>query len=94
MSNVDVSAVKRFKQFVGGELEKRFTHSSDCLPLQCAAVDPRYSHLRFLADGLREEICEELEDEIGSLGTDLTDKVKEPPAKKGKCYVFSTRAWL
>ena len=70
VSDDDVSAVKRFKQIIAGELEKRFTHSSDCLSLQCAAVDPRYSHLRFLADGLQEKIREELEDEIGSLGTD------------------------
>ena len=79
--------------------KKRFTHSSDCLPLRCAAVDPRYSHLRFLIDSLRREICQELEDKISNLCIDRTDEAKEPPSKKNKygesamCFLLSG-AWL
>ena len=48
----DMPAVQKFKRTVAAELEKCFTLSSDdtarTFPVLCAAVDPRYSHLRFL----------------------------------------------
>ena len=84
VSNNDISAVKRFKQIVAEELEKRFTPSSDILPLHCAAVDPRYSHLRFLDDSLQQEIREEIEEEMCKFSIDCPDEAEEPPAKKAK----------
>ena len=66
-------------------------HFSDCLPLRCAAVDPRYSHLRSLADSLRRDIRQELEDEISSLGIDRTEKAKEYFITPNFLFLYTVR---
>ena len=87
----DLPAVQRFKRTVALELERRFAPSSDVtaksLPVLCAAVDPRYAHLRFLSPEQREITREELIGRLEALeieesdSTDCTE-ADGPPSKK------------
>ena len=94
----DLPAVKRFEQSVASELRRRFSPSSPStaksLPVLCSAVDPRYSHLRFLSEQQREMTHEEL---IGCMETLETEREKEntdstdaagPPTNKSKDSVM------
>ena len=93
----DLPAVQRLKQTVSRELEQRFAPScadtAKSLPVLCAAVDPRYTHLRFLNTELREIAREELIGRMESLeiegdkeGIDSTKctEADGPPSKRSK----------
>lgn len=88
----DHVAVKRFKQVVSAELNRRFEPSSldtaESLPVLCAAVDPRYAHLRFLSEQQKEiayrEVAKKMEHVRKTMEDDETIIIDEdePSAKK------------
>lgn len=82
----DVPPVKRFKEIVAGELQRRFTPSSERLPILCAAVDPSYSNLCFLDEEQRDNVRDELEHQIDSHDNSVPSASLEeiPPAKRSK----------
>ena len=97
-SEGDLSAVRRFKQTVAGELERRFApttlETARSLPVVCATVDPRYAHLSFLSVEQRQIAHEEVIGRMESIqatklrnGKECADSNKQangPRAKRKK----------
>jgi hypothetical protein len=92
----DLVAVRRFKEIVCDELNKRFDPSSlatsEKLPVISAAVDPRYSKLRFLSEEQKESTYRRLITMMAQIDTlevedDSYEMIEssiqeEPPTKK------------
>ena len=96
----DLPVVKRFKECVSCELKRCFNPSSldtaKSLPVLCAAIDPRYAHLKFLSTQQKQIVREELISRMEFIEIEGTNEEADPevqPAKKKQerqCHALSS----
>ena len=86
----DLVALKRFKETVSDELQRRFSVSPESVAVIAAAVDPRYHQLTFLSIEKKREVHHVLQDKVETLYKELdteseeTDSSAVPQAKRRK----------